>query len=223
MSPLDSRPTRVKICGITAPAAAAHAAAAGADAIGLVFYAASPRHLADLGLAREIAEAAGPLVTAVGLFVDADPAAVEQILQRVPLGALQFHGGETENYCRVFHRPYLKALRMKPGADIAGLARSYPTAAGILLDAYRAGVPGGTGEVFNWEEIPRQLPRPLILAGGLTPANVARAIATVQPWAVDVSGGVESAPGIKDPLLVGDFIRQAKSVRISLEVSDRRE
>lgn len=211
----DTRLVRVKICGLTDVAAAAAAAAAGADAVGLVFYGASPRNLSDLGLAREIAFAAGPLINVVGLFVNPQPAEVEQVLAQVPLSLLQFHGNETEVFCRSFNRPYLKALRMKPGADIAGQASVYGSAAGVLLDAYRPGVPGGTGEVFDWQQIPSSLPRPLVLAGGLTSDNVALAVETVRPWAVDVSGGVESRPGVKDVDLIRRFISRAKAVPIS--------
>lgn len=192
------------------------AAVAGADAIGLVFYSASPRHLADLGLAREIAQAAGPLLNVVGLFVDPAPALVEEVLNRVQLGTLQFHGMESEGLCLSFSRPYIKALCMKPGVDIASQAEFYKSAAGLLLDAYHPGIPGGTGEVFDWRAIPNSLPRPLILAGGLNPDNVTRAVEEVQPWAVDVSGGVENAPGIKDPQRVANFITRAKSIRIPI-------
>jgi phosphoribosylanthranilate isomerase len=213
---LNTRLVRVKICGITSADVAAVAAAAGADAIGLVFYSASPRYLADLGLAQEIAQAAGPLLTVVGLFVDPEPALVEAVVQSVQLGCLQFHGSESEGFCHSFARPYIKALRMKPGVDIAAQAESYKSAAGLLLDAYRPGVPGGTGEVFDWGAIPTDLPRPLILAGGLNPDNVTDAVQQVHPWAVDVSGGVESTSGIKDPLRVANFIARAKSIRIPL-------
>jgi phosphoribosylanthranilate isomerase len=211
---LNTRLARVKICGIKTAAAAAQAAVAGADAIGLVFYPSSPRHLADLGLAREIAQAAGPLLTVVGLFVDPEEAVVAEVLRRVPLGALQFHGNESEGFCRGFDRPYIKALRMIPGADIAGRGEEYKSASGLLLDAYRPGTPGGTGEVFDWGTIPAGLSRPLILAGGLNPDNVAQAVQKVRPWAVDVSGGIESAPGVKDPQRVANFISRAKSIRI---------
>lgn len=210
-----SRLVRVKICGLTDVDSAITAASAGADAVGLVFYGASPRNLADLALARDIALAAGPLINVVGLFVNPQPDEVAQVLEQVPLSLLQFHGDETDEFCRSFERPYLKALRMKPGVDIREKASAYSNAAGLLLDAYRPGVPGGTGEVFDWQQIPESLPRPLVLAGGLTPDNVERAIDTVRPWAVDVSGGVESRPGVKDADLIRRFIRRAKATPIS--------
>lgn len=211
----DTRRVRVKICGVTSANAAAAAGLAGADAIGLVFYPSSPRHLADLELAREIALAAGPLINIVGLFVNPQPQEVEAVLARVPLTLLQFHGEETELFCHGFGRPYLKALRMKPGVDVAAQAALYQSAAGLLLDAYHPAMPGGTGEVFDWQQIPPCLPRPLILAGGLRPDNIARAVETVRPWAVDVSGGVESSPGVKDPGLIREFIDRARAVEIS--------
>jgi phosphoribosylanthranilate isomerase len=189
---------------------------AGADAIGMVFYAKSPRFVADLGLARDIAQAAGPFVTVVGLFVDASAADIEKVLARVPLGLLQFHGDESESFCAGFAHPYIKAMRMKPEINLTVAVAAYPSACGVLLDAYRPGVPGGTGEVFDWRRIPADLKLPLILAGGLNAENVAAAVQQVQPWAVDVSGGVEQAPGIKDTHMVDDFIRQAKSVQISI-------
>ena len=201
---------RVKICGITQAQDARVAANAGADAIGIVFYAPSPRYVHDLGLAAEIAQAVGPFVAVVGLFVDANPSYIEQVLAAVPLNVLQFHGAEPAAFCASFERPYIKALRMKPGTDIAAIASTYGQARGILLDAYRKGVPGGTGETFDWAHIPSNLPAPLILAGGLTPANVAQACASVKPNAVDVSGGVESAHGIKSTEAVHQFITEAK-------------
>ena len=211
----DTRRVRVKICGLTSVNAASAAAYAGADAIGLVFYPRSSRHLADLGLAREIAFAAGPLINIVGLFVDPQPQEVESVLARVPLTLLQFHGDESESFCRSFARPYLKALRMKPGMDVTAQASSYESAAGLLLDAYHPVMPGGTGAVFDWRRIPPSLPRPLILAGGLRPENITDAINIVRPWAVDVSGGVESSPGVKDPALIREFIDRARAVEIS--------
>lgn len=211
----DTRSVRVKICGLTSANIAAAAACAGADAVGLVFYPPSSRNLADLELARDIAYAAGPLINIVGLFVDPQAQEVERVLGRVPLTMLQFHGDESETFCQSFARPYLKALRMKPGADMKEHARCYGSAVGILLDAYHPTMPGGTGEVFDWQQIPRSLPRPLILAGGLRPDNIANAVASVRPWGVDVSGGVESSPGVKDAFLIREFIRRAKAVEIS--------
>jgi phosphoribosylanthranilate isomerase len=201
---------RVKICGITSVIDAQHAVAAGADALGLVFYSPSPRHLEDLDKAAEIARAAGPFVTVVGLFVDPTSEYLNRVLAKVALNIVQFHGNETPEFCRASGRPYLKALRMKPGVDIATLANSYTDARGILLDAYRQGVPGGTGETFDWAAIPSNIHAPLVLAGGLNPSNIAQACAQVLPYGVDVSGGVEAAPGIKSPSLVSDFILKAK-------------
>ncbi len=203
---------RVKICGITSVGDAQVAVAAGADAIGLVFYPASPRFV-DAGQARAIAECAGPFTTVVGLFVDAGAEFVGEVLSRVPLHLLQFHGGEARSYCEQFRRPYLKALRMKADLDIGAAMAEYGSAAGILLDAYREGVPGGTGETFDWARVPRQAPAPLVLAGGLNCGNVERAIAATRPYAVDVSGGVESAPGRKDPRKVADFVAAARQAR----------
>ena len=201
-----ARTVRVKICGITSAADAQVAAGAGAEALGIVFYPPSPRYVADLAVAREIALAAGPFVTVVGLFVNAEPRDVEQILQAVPLNLLQFHGYESPQTCERYNRPYIKALRMKPGVDIAGLANEYVGARGILLDAYRKGVPGGTGETFDWDGIPSGIAKPLILAGGLDPNNVASAVNRVAPWAVDVSGGLEASPGVKDSNLIKQFM-----------------
>ena len=200
---------RVKICGITRVEDALAAAAAGADAIGLVFYAKSPRAV-DIEQAREILAALPPFVTTVGLFVDAERSELERILASVPLDLLQFHGDESVQQCEAFGRPYIKALRVKAGDDIAAQVARYPSAQGILLDAYVEGVPGGTGEAFDWSLIPQMLSKPLILAGGLRPDNVAEAVSRVRPYAVDVSGGVEASKGVKDVEKVGAFIRAAR-------------
>ena len=205
---------RVKICGITSVDAAEHASLMGADAIGLVFYSKSPRYLNSLALARDIALAAGPFVSVVGLFVDAEPEEVERVLQSVPIGMLQFHGAESNAECAYFNRPFLKALRMKPGVDVVQSMLEYPDASGILLDAYRPGVPGGTGDTFDWSKIPESRTKPLVLAGGLTEKNVCTAVETVKPWAVDVSGGVELSPGVKCPDLVERFIRLTKTIQL---------
>lgn len=202
---------RVKICGITDVEAACVAASAGADAIGLVFYERSRRNLSDLGLAREIALAAGPFVSVTGLFVDADPAFVNNVLREVPLGLLQFHGEEDEAYCASFARPYIKALRMKPEVDIQLFAAGYSSATGLLLDAWRPGVPGGTGETFDWQRVPSSATLPIVLAGGLHTDNIAQAITATSPWAVDVSGGVEQSPGVKDTNKITQFVQAVRA------------
>lgn len=201
---------RSKICGITRVEDALAAAAAGADAIGLVFYAKSPRAV-SVAQARQIIAALPPFVTTVGLFVDAGRDELRQILAQVPLDLLQFHGDERAEQCEGHGRPYIKALRVKAGDDVAAQVARYPGAAGVLLDTFVEGVPGGTGLAFDWSLVPADLSKPVILAGGLTPENVAAAIARVRPYAVDVSGGVESAKGIKDADKVRAFIRAAQA------------
>ncbi|MDZ7804226.1 phosphoribosylanthranilate isomerase [Thiohalophilus sp.] len=203
--------TRVKICGITRPQDAIAAAQAGADAIGLVFYPASPRAV-EIDQAREIIVALPPFVTTVGLFVDADEAMIHQVLAALPLDLLQFHGDESPEACRHYGRPYIKALRMREEADVLGAAREYHDAAGLLLDTYQVGVPGGTGDSFDWRRVPAHLTTPVVLAGGLTPENVAEAVITARPYAVDVSGGVESQKGIKDAYKIRSFIAEVERV-----------
>lgn len=187
---------------------------AGADAIGVVFYPPSKRHVEDLGLARDIALSVGPFTTVVGLFVSPAPEYINQVLATVPLGLIQFHGDETEGFCKGVGRPYMKAIRMKPQLDVCESMAAFPSAQGVLLDAYRPGVPGGTGEVFDWSRVPGPAVsttlKPIVLAGGLTPQNVKRAVEQVKPWAVDVSGGVELSPGKKCKAKVADFIKNAK-------------
>ena len=201
---------RSKICGITRVEDALIAAEAGADAIGLVFYGKSPRAV-SVQQARAIVAALPPFVTTVGLFVNASRCELNEILDAVPLDALQFHGDELPADCEGFHRRWYKALRVKAGDDIRAQAARYAGASAILLDTFVAGVPGGTGEVFDWSLIPTDLPKPLILAGGLTPGNVRQAIAEVRPFAVDVSGGVELSKGIKDAASVHEFVRQVRA------------
>jgi len=201
---------RSKICGITRVEDALAAAEAGADAIGLVFYAKSPRAV-SVQLARAIIAALPPFVTSVGLFVDASRCELGEILDAVPLDLLQFHGDETPAECDSYGRPYIKALRVKPGDDIAAQVALYESARGVLLDTYVPGIPGGTGEAFDWSLVPADLRKPVILAGGLTTANVAQAIAQVRPFAVDISGGVESAKGIKDAARIQAFMAAVRS------------
>lgn len=203
--------TRVKICGITRPEDALAAARAGADAIGLVFYPPSPRAVTR-ERAREIVQVLPPFVSVVGLFVNAQPAEVRAALAALPIDLLQFHGDEAPEECRIYGRPYIKAVAMAPGVDLQAAARRYVDAAGLLLDTHREGVRGGTGEAFDWSQIPPGLDRPIILAGGLTLENVAAAVQRVRPYAVDVSSGVEVSKGIKDAARIEAFIRGVNSV-----------
>lgn len=200
------RRTRVKICGLTSGADLAAAAGLGVDAVGLVFYPPSPRAV-GAERARSLLASLPPFVTSVGLFVDAEPDAVRAVLDQVPLDLLQFHGEEPPEYCAAFGRPWLKAIRMRPGVDAEALARIYGAAAGLLLDTYDPAAPGGTGRRFDWGLIPGRLAPRVVLAGGLEPANVAEAIRRVRPWGVDVSGGVESAKGVKDPAKMEAFLQ----------------
>ena len=190
-----------------------HAAHCGADAIGLVFYGPSPRAV-SIEQAAAIVAALPPFVTTVGLFVDADAEKVGSTLQQVPLDLLQFHGEESPSFCEQFDRPWMKAIRMKPEVDLQAEADRYAKASALLVDAYQPGVPGGTGETFDWGRIPTSLEKRLVLAGGLEAENVEAAIHQVQPWAVDVSGGVEQSKGIKDPVKVKQFIHNATSVEV---------
>ena len=202
--------TRVKICGITRPEDARAAAQSGADAVGLVFYAPSPRNV-GLDQARAIGAALPPFVTVVGLFVDPTPDQVETVLRGCCLNLLQFHGNETPDFCGGFGLPYIKATRVRPGADLVQYLTPYQAARGWLLDAYHDQLYGGTGESFDWTLIPRDLARPVILSGGLTPDNVGAAVRQVRPWAVDVSSGVETAKGIKDAAKIAAFITGVKN------------
>jgi phosphoribosylanthranilate isomerase len=201
---------RSKICGITRIEDALSAAEAGADAIGLVFYAKSPRAV-SVQQARAIIAALPPFVTTVGLFVDAGRQELDEILAAVPLDLLQFHGGESPAFCEALQRPYIKALRVKPGDDLAAQVAAYGQASGVLLDTYVPGIPGGTGEAFDWSLVPQGLNKPIILAGGLVAENVAAAIRQVRPYAVDVSGGVEAGKGIKDAEKIRAFMRAVKT------------
>ena len=207
--------TRIKICGITRAEDALAAARSGADAIGLVFYQRSPRHV-SVAQAEQLAEALPPFVTVVGLFVNAEAAFVREVLASVPLDMLQFHGDETPEYCEQFDRPYLKAIRVKAGVDLLQCASDFRSAKGLLLDAHVEGIPGGTGTAFDWALIPKQLPLPVILSGGLDAENVAAAIKQVQPYAVDVSSGVEAGKGIKDAAKVAAFINEVKQIDLQL-------
>lgn len=202
--------TRVKICGITRPEDALAAAQAGADAIGLVFHEASPRFVTPMA-AAEIVSDLPPFVSVVGLFVDAPPAFVELVLSQVRLDCLQFHGQETPADCERFPLPYIKVAKVRAGFDLIQYTVGYRLARAMLVDAYVPGQPGGTGRTFDWGLLPSELPLPLILSGGLSPENAAQAVRTVRPWAVDVSSGVEQAPGLKDAQKVRQFIEEVRN------------
>lgn len=201
--------TRVKICGITRIQDAHAVVDAGADALGLVFYPNSPRHVTP-ALGRRIANSVAPFVTVTGLFVNASADQVREVLATVPLGLLQFHGQETNEQCKCFGRPFIKSIPMKPETDLSFLYEAYPDAAGLLLDAWQPETHGGGGITFDWNQVPEELQHPLVLAGGLTPENVATAIRTLRPYAVDVSSGVESARGIKSSEKIELFMREVR-------------
>ena len=201
--------TRVKVCGITRVQDAQAACEAGADAIGLVFYRPSPRCLSH-EQARALRDALPPFVTPVALFVDPGKEEVEQVIERVRPGALQFHGDETPEFCGQFGLPYLKACRVKEGVDLLKYLQPYEGASGWLADAFVEAY-GGVGVTFDWSLVPYQRPRPLILSGGLTSGNVREAIRRVHPWGVDVSSGVESAKGIKDAGKIAAFMAEVRN------------
>jgi phosphoribosylanthranilate isomerase len=201
---------RIKICGITRVEDARAAIAAGADAIGLVFAPNTPR-VVSIEQARAIAAVVPPFVSAVGLFVDAEADRVRAVLNGVRLSLLQFHGSETPEQCRLFDRPNIKAIPMRPAVNLATEERRYADAAGLLLDAFDDGVPGGTGRSFDWTLVPARRTKPIVLAGGLNADNVAEAIRRVRPDGVDVTSGVEAGKGIKDPAKIGAFIAAVRA------------
>jgi len=224
-------PVRIKICGLTRREDIAAAVASGADALGLVMWPGSARAL-DLDTLAALSATVPPFVTRVGLFVDPSVADVEMCLPYLDL--LQFHGDESPEFCARFGKPWIKALRMRDDIDLQAAVETYAGAGALLLDAYRPGVPGGTGETFDWQRIPENLTKPVILAGGLTPDNVADAVARVRPYAVDVSGGVEAMhaadtlhatttqhaagtrKGIKDPLRIRAFCERVQAMNAAL-------
>jgi len=198
--------TRVKICGITRRQDAEYSVEMGADALGLVFYSPSPRAV-SLAQAKEIMVGLPPFISLVALFVNAEVEEVKACLAALPIAILQFHGDESPSYCEQFNHPYMKAIRMRDDIDLKAEVNHYQSASAILLDSYQSGVPGGTGQVFNWSLI-KDIDKPLVLAGGLDSSNVAMAIKQVKPYAVDVSGGVEFAKGIKDKQKISDFMQE---------------
>jgi len=201
--------TRVKICGLTRAEDARAAVRSGVDALGLVFYPQSPRHV-SIDMARCVVREVPAFVTVVALFVDEKAERVHEILEAVRVDLLQFHGDESPDYCGQFGRPWIKAVRMRPGLDLDEVAHRYAMAEGILLDAWDPDAQGGTGLTFDWGKIPREMAERIILAGGLSPANVAQALAEVGPYAVDVSSGVEAAKGIKDANKMAAFLNEVQ-------------
>lgn len=197
--------TRIKICGLREHEHVQAAVRAGADALGFVFYPPSPRAITP-AQATELIAAIPPFVTSVGLVVNPQPELVEQLLKECSIDLLQFHGDEDDAFCRQFGRPFIKAIRMAPDLDIEATLEQWPSARGLLLDAWHPELPGGTGEQFDWSRIPERWRSRIILAGGLTPDNVATAIRTLHPYAVDVSGGVEISKGIKSTQRIQAFI-----------------
>ena len=205
--------TRIKICGLTRVDDALAAVHAGADAIGLVFYPPSPRAV-ELEQALAIRRALPPFVATVALFVNAEAATVERVLQQLRPSLLQFHGDESPQDCARYAHPYLRAARMRAGLDLVDFASRYADAQGVLVDAFVDGY-GGGGEVFDWSLIPKNVDFPIVLSGGLNARNVAQAVRCVRPWAVDVSPGVESARGVKSAAAMHEFVAAVRQADAS--------
>ena len=203
--------TRVKICGLTRPQDVVAAANAGADAVGFVFYEPSPRSI-SVEAAAELLRSVPPFVVATGLFVNPSREYVEEVLSKVPLDLLQFHGDETPEFCQSFSARWIKAIRVRARGDIERAFEDYFRASGLLVDAWVADKFGGTGQLFNWDLIPSVRPLPLILAGGLVSDNVFAAVEQVRPWGVDVSGGVEMSKGVKHAAKMTDFVNEVHRV-----------
>jgi len=201
---------RVKICGLTRDEDVQTAVASGADALGFVLYAPSPRAVSP-EQAAQLIKSAPAFVTTVALFVNESAAEIKRAISLCPFDLLQFHGDESPEFCRQFNHPYMKAIRVRSADDIHRAVQQYPDAKALLLDAYVENLPGGTGQAFDWRLIP-QLTIPWVLAGGLNANNVADAINQVQPFAVDVSGGVEASKGIKDARKIKEFIHEVRNV-----------
>ncbi len=206
--------TRIKICGLTREADVDDAVQAGADAVGFVLWAGSARHVST-ARAAELCRRLPPFVMPVLLFVNAPAAHVQAAVEQIPLALLQFHGDETPQDCEAAGRPYLRAARMAPGFDLLDCAARYASAQALLLDTHVAGY-GGSGKVFDWSQIPPSVPLPVVLSGGLSPANATDGVLRVRPWAVDVSSGVETAKGIKSAQLMRQFclaVREADRLK----------
>lgn len=200
---------RVKICGITSPEQALMAQQSGADAIGLVIYEKSPRYV-DIEQAANIRAVISQSTLAIALLVNPSESLVKQVISEVKPDYIQFHGDETAEFCHQFNVPFIRAVRMREGLDIEAEVAAYKAEGGFLFDAWNDDLYGGTGHSFDWSRLPDSADYKLILAGGLTPSNVAQAVSITNPYMVDVSGGVEASPGVKDPVKVKAFITQAK-------------
>jgi len=205
--------TRIKICGITRLEDAKASVRAGCDALGFVFYKESPRYIA-LDAFKVIVKELPPFVTKTGLFVNAEPAEIEEAIQSGFVYVLQFHGDETPDFCRQFNFPYIKAVAVSSSVDLIQYAKDFHDAEALLLDAYHEHLKGGTGQTFDWNLIPQSLSKPIVLAGGLTVDNVKEAIKKVKPYAVDVSGGVEESKGIKNSLKIQAFIKETQDAAV---------
>jgi phosphoribosylanthranilate isomerase len=209
LSNLIVRRTRIKICGLTRGQDVNAAVAAGADAVGFVFYPPSPRFVGNTR-AAELTHGVPPFVTRVGLFANASATDIAETLAAVQLDLVQFQGDESPEFCEQFGRPYVKVARMRPGLDLVEFARAYASARGLLLDAYVEGY-GGAGQMFDWSLVPPELPLPIVVAGGLTADNVGDVIRRLRPWGVDVSSGVEAAKGVKDAAKIAAFVAAVKN------------
>ena len=205
--------TRTKICGITRLEDAKASVHAGCDALGFVFYKESPRYIA-LDAFKVIVKELPPFVTKAGLFVNDDPAEIEEAIQSGLVNVLQFHGDETPDFCRQFNFPYIKAVAVSSSVDLIQYAKDFHDAEALLLDAYHEHLKGGTGQTFDWNLIPQSLSKPIVLAGGLNVDNVKEAIKKVKPYAVDVSGGVEESKGIKNSLKIQAFIKETQDAAV---------
>ncbi len=199
--------TRIKFCGMTRQQDVQAAVKLGVDALGFVFVASSSRNI-DVDHAKNITAAIPPFVIKVGLFMNAQVSEVNHVLKNIKLNMLQFHGDEDEEFCAQFELPYLKAIPMGSVGSAEGFAKQFKNATGFVLDSHSHGQMGGSGEPFTWNDVPKKLEKPIILAGGLTPDNVAEAIRTVRPYAVDVSSGIETSKGIKDTVKMEQFIKE---------------
>lgn len=201
--------TRIKFCGMTQQTDVQHAVKLHVDALGFVFVERSPRYL-TIDKANKLFNLIPPYIMKVGLFMNEEPGQVKFVLSQLNINLLQFHGEEEESYCNQFDIPYLKAVPMSSTGAVSEFCSKYPSATGFVLDSHVSGQMGGSGKVFKWDSIPNNLNKPIILAGGLTPNNVANAVERVKPYAVDVSSGIEASNGVKDPIKMDLFVKEVR-------------